>query len=515
MWLHSRRFLKSFFLSLIMYIIAILISRLIMVGVFTSFGLWIDRIQKSMTAVSSMLWIRLGLSIMAAVLIAPSVRWFSDREYVKALFRYNQQMYQALSLQNMTLFNRLSESEIVDRFEEDTLLFQTSLYQIYTDGVLGIIMVVACGTFLMVVSPVLAILSCLILMVQFALSAIHSKSIGASTVENLGAKNWIYGFENSLLEGFEYIRSRKDGPRVLDENSDHLKENYLKIAGYTWLNERINLIRVIVDQWSYMGVVMVVLTMLSRGLISTESSSLAILLCTYMKEAATMLSQTAVNLKKARVLSGRLDDLFAVEKSAVDEVDLIGDITSFSFENVNFSYDQGVAVLENFSLAFEGPGVHRLEGANGMGKTTITHILTGLYTCQSGSVRLNHQLIDGLCKTGLREKIALSPQMPFVLNLTVEDNIRLFVPIKDELEFDALVKDLNMGSLLGKKIENFGENLSGGERQKISLARCFLKKGSLTIFDEPFNALDFETIKRVKSRIEGLNGMVILISHMA
>lgn len=515
MWLHSKRFLKSFFVSLVMYIAAILISRLIMVGVFTSFGLWIDQIQRSMTAVGSMLWLRLGISIMAAVLIAPSVRWFSDREYVKALFRYNQQMYQALSFQNMTLFNRLSESEIIDRFEEDTILFQTSLYQIYTDGVLGIIMVVACGTSLMVVSPVLALLSFLILIVQFGLSAIHSKSIGTSTIENQGAKNWIYGFENSLLEGFEYIRSRKDGSRVLRENSDHVKENYLKIGGYTWLNERINLIRAIVDQWSYMGVVIVVLMMMSRGMISTESSSLAILLCSYMKEAATMLSQTAVSLKKARVLSGRLDDLFAVEKSAVNGVNLIGDITSLSFENVDFSYDQSVAVLQNFSLAFEGPGIHRLEGGNGMGKTTITHILTGLYTCQSGSVRLNNQLIDGLCKTHLREKIALSPQMPFVLNLTVEDNIRLFVAINDELEFDAVINDLDMGSLLDKKIENYGENLSGGERQKISLARCFLKKSSLSIFDEPFNALDFKTIDRVRSRIETLDGMVVLISHMA
>ncbi len=193
--------------------------------------------------------------------------------------------------------------------------------------------------------------------------------------------------------------------------------------------------------------------------------------------------------------------------------------TDISYENVSFSFGEK-KLYHGFSHTFRQGGCYAVVGESGSGKSTMFKLLLKYFNNYEGDILLGGQNIKELSENEIYSKIGIITQTPYLFNATFYDNITLFSgnPKKDSEEYKNLLKDLNLTALAEQvgdvPLGDFGDNISGGERQRINIARTMLKKPEILIFDEPTTGLDPENAALIDNFIFNHKGITrIVISH--
>lgn len=198
---------------------------------------------------------------------------------------------------------------------------------------------------------------------------------------------------------------------------------------------------------------------------------------------------------------------------------LEGNIT---FENVNFSYNSNEPVLYNINLTINKGEKVGFVGESGSGKSTIFNLLSRLYLVDSGKILIDGININDINISFLRDNLTLIPQTPYIFNFSVLDNLLLAnnnatkeeieQVVKKSLIYDKIMElDNTYDTLLGES----GVILSGGEKQRLSIARALLKNSNIILFDESTSALDNITQEKVQNQIYKLDKTktVLIIAH--
>jgi len=181
------------------------------------------------------------------------------------------------------------------------------------------------------------------------------------------------------------------------------------------------------------------------------------------------------------------------------------------FENVSFSYEEGRPILKNISFSASPGEIICLVGRSGAGKTTLVNLLLKFYHPESGSIFLDGHNLEEISTSWLRDRTAVVSQDVFLFDDTIANNIRYGNPMAsdDELMHAAMIADIHdyisslsagYKTVIGEK----GTRLSAGQRQRISIARAFLRNPSMLIFDEPTSALDPQSEALLKDSITRL-----------
>lgn len=167
------------------------------------------------------------------------------------------------------------------------------------------------------------------------------------------------------------------------------------------------------------------------------------------------------------------------------------------FENVHFSYTNGIEVLHDISFSVKPGTMAALVGASGAGKTTITNLIPRLYDINGGTIKIDEKDIKNINLKSLRSHIGIVMQEPYLFNDTIEANLRYgkLDASMDEIISAckaAYIHDFIMSLPNGYKtiVGNRGIKLSGGEKQRISIARVLLKSPDIIILDEATSSLD-------------------------
>jgi ATP-binding cassette subfamily B protein/subfamily B ATP-binding cassette protein MsbA len=210
---------------------------------------------------------------------------------------------------------------------------------------------------------------------------------------------------------------------------------------------------------------------------------------------ASAWQQTAVNLE-------RVNEILNTPADVLDAPDarqkrLHGHVR---YEHVTFGYEPDRPVLEGISLE-AGPGeVLAIVGPTGAGKTTLVNLLVRFFDRWSGRVSVDGDDIRHLRVRSLREQVAIVLQEPFIFPLTVAENIAYGRPDAPREEIVAAATAANADGFIRRLPEGYdtivgerGATLSGGEKQRLSIARAFLKDAPILILDEPTSALDART----------------------
>ena len=169
------------------------------------------------------------------------------------------------------------------------------------------------------------------------------------------------------------------------------------------------------------------------------------------------------------------------------------------YEAVTFGFGDR-KLYEDLSCSFAPGGCYAILGESGSGKSTLTKLLLKYYDDYEGTITLAGQDIRTLSEDEIYRVVGLVNQSPFLFNASLYDNITMFTndPPKESDEYQKLLADLNLTALAQRvgdtPLGDFGDNISGGERQRINIARTLRSHPSILIFDEPTTGLDPENV---------------------
>lgn len=191
-------------------------------------------------------------------------------------------------------------------------------------------------------------------------------------------------------------------------------------------------------------------------------------------------------------------------------------------EHVKFSYDGKNRVLDDLNINIAKGKTVALKGESGKGKSTIAKILLGFYPVESGAISIGGKPYAKMTLEEIRDMIGYVPQEPYLYNVSIAENIRYGKPDATMDEIIAAAKAANADDFIQRQEKGYetiagerGNRLSGGEKQRIAIARAILKNAPILILDEATSALDNESERLVSEALERLmqNRTTIMIAH--
>mgnify|MGYP004482568553 FL=1 len=197
----------------------------------------------------------------------------------------------------------------------------------------------------------------------------------------------------------------------------------------------------------------------------------------------------------------------------------LGSLTQgIELSHLAFSYEDDKPILRDISFSFEPGKSYAVVGASGSGKSTLLHLLSASQTGYSGQILYDGQELRDIRRSSLYDLISVIQQNVFIFNATIRENITLFADFPEEA-VERAIRLSGLSGLIRERGEDYlcGENgtgLSGGEKQRISIARSLLKNAQVLLVDEATAALDAQTAHQVSHAILDLSGMTrIVVTH--
>ncbi len=192
------------------------------------------------------------------------------------------------------------------------------------------------------------------------------------------------------------------------------------------------------------------------------------------------------------------------------------------FKNVSFRYDENRPIVTDINVVVRARQTVAFVGATGAGKSTLFQLLTRFYEADEGAITLDGHLIQDVNKADLRDAMGYVTQESYLFNQSIRENLLLGRPsATDEELWEALRQacaaefvermDGGLDAMVGER----GSRLSGGEKQRISIARAFLKNAPILLLDEATSAVDTRSEKLIQRAIDGLrtNRTCLVIAH--
>lgn len=251
-------------------------------------------------------------------------------------------------------------------------------------------------------------------------------------------------------------------------------------------------------------------------------SEYSILILVYLVMAVMVL----INIPRASACSMRILEVLEYTPEIIDEkiTEMVPSGKKIlEFRNVTFSYrDAEKPVLKNLNFICESGKTTAIIGSTGSGKSTVGKLIPRLHDIQGGEILINGINIKDFVQEDLRETISFSPQKAFLFSGTIADNIRhgKSTATIEEIRAAAIIAQADKFIMeLKKDYDSFvaqgGSNFSGGQRQRLCIARALVKKSDIYVFDDNFSALDYKTDAKLREAIksEVKDSIVITIAQ--
>ncbi|KAL4434505.1 hypothetical protein ABPG74_007289 [Tetrahymena malaccensis] len=209
-------------------------------------------------------------------------------------------------------------------------------------------------------------------------------------------------------------------------------------------------------------------------------------------------------------------------QNSPNAVDFVYNGGEIEFQNIKFGYSNDKVIIENMNVTFGKGKWISLVGESGLGKTTMFNLIFRLYDPQQGSILIDGQDIKNLKMESFRQQICVVSQNPYLFNDTVMSNLLYGSKNKKQEDVIEVCKKLNLHDLFMSLPQGYqtlvgeqGNKFSGGEKQRISIARCLLNDAQIILLDEPTSSLDSLNEDRVMKAIESLRNdkTIIMITH--
>ena len=326
--------------------------------------------------------------------------------------------------------------------------------------------------------------------------------------EALGGQKIVkaFGLQDYIIGRFEKFQERFLAHRKKSNSAEELSHPFIELIG----------------SFAFAGVIIFAHRRISTGELTTGGFISFVAALAMFMDPVRRFSKANAKLNQAQAAASRIFGLLEVKEEP--HTAKLKELTAFKdaieFKDVSFSYGEG-KVLKNFNLTIKKGQKVGLVGLSGSGKSTLVNLLLRLYDVTEGKILVDGVDINEYTLPSVRKIFGLVSQDIFLFNDTVRENlttgdVHTDAEIKEALEISyawEFVKDLPKG--LETPIGDRGLRLSGGQCQRLTIARAFLKNREVLLFDEATSALDNESEKIVQAALERVAGhkTVVAVAH--
>lgn len=434
----------------------------------------------------------------------------------RALSQYKNNAYDAILSKNITNFNKNNTSTYVSAFTndvkviEDNYLFST--FSIITHASLFIASIVI----MLLYSPALTGMAIGLSLIPMMVMLLVGGKLGVHE-KNISDQNQSFmHFLKDNLVGFSTIKVFKaEGKirQIFKKNNDVLETEKAKKTKTVVLIEFLQTVTTFTAQFGvfFLGAYIAITT-------QKITPSVIILFVQLMNTVMNPLIQipTLISQRNScNPLFKKLDEIIADDDN--EEKETADFEKSITVKGLEFSYDKN-KILNGVDYEFKKGKSYALVGASGSGKTTLLNLMVGRNQEYEGEICYDDKELKSLSIDSLFEKIAFVEQNVFVFDDSILNNVTMYSEVDSNLLESAIVRS-GLKEMIEQKGNDYkcgenGCNLSGGEKQRISIARALIKKAELLFMDEATSALDAETSSSVMNSVLDIDNLSkIVITH--
>ncbi len=317
-----------------------------------------------------------------------------------------------------------------------------------------------------------------------------------------------------LLSGFSVVKSfqaQEEAGTLYREKNENLEQVKCRRRKTV---EMIQIISCIAGASVQIGVFLLGAYLAIRGQVTAGVVVAFVQMMNYILGPINQLPVLLADRKAAVKLMEKLAELSVDDcEKKTERMNGVGE--GIRFERVSFSYEEGKEVLKDVDLEFEAGKSYAVVGASGSGKSTLLNLIQGHYDGYEGRVTMGGREIKDVDADSIFDVVSVIQQSVFIFDDTIRRNICLFREFPADA-VESAAERAGLKALLGEKGWDYGcgeggAHLSGGEKQRISIARSLLKKSQVLLADEATSALDTETADSVTNALLDVEGLTRLV----
>lgn len=437
----------------------------------------------------------------------------------RSIKQYTDYAFAKLSEKNISAFAGENSSYYISALSNDATVIQTNFVENTFTVIVQCLYFIGALTMMLLYSPLLTAVAIGFTSLPIIASIITGNKL-AKLEADLSDKN--AGFIATVKDaigGFSVVKSfkaEKEIGEIVQEGSREVEKAKVKKSQREVIIDLISSTAGIVAQ---LGVFFVGAYMIAANFNISSGTVLAFTtLMSFVVGPITTVPTLFAKRKAAKALMDKLADAIN-ENVSEGGVEISSDLQQgIELSDVSFGYEEGEDVLKNINYRFEAGKSYAIVGGSGSGKSTLLNLLMQSNKGYRGEIRFDKEELRQINTESLYEMMSIIQQNVFVFNRSIRDNITMFKDF-EETEIQKAIEQSGLAALLDDKGNDYmcGENgsaLSGGEKQRISIARSLLRKTPVLLVDEATAALDNQTAQHVLESILQLKDLTrIVVTH--
>lgn len=462
----------------------------------------------------------LSLAAAGMIALASGFAYFSTPRFVaKAMAQYKTYVFERLSQKSISAFSGENSGLYISALSNDAAFIESNYVSSLFDIIQQCLLFAAALTMMLIYNPLLTLVSVGLsaLPILVSLLAGNRMEMAEKRVSDLN-ENYMSTLKDCLT-GFSVIKSFRAELQMCRLFAEEVR----KVAN---AKEKSKKLSIIVSMCSSIAGIVVQLgvflvgawlSLSGRG-VTAGTVLLFVQLLNYVLNPIGAIPTYLARRKAAKALIEKLANALEenVREDGINEKHTLN--IGIHLSDVSFGYEEGKSILHDLNYDFDAGKHYAIVGASGSGKSTLLNLLMGSHSDYTGEITYDDMELRSIGGESLYGMVSLIQQNVFIFNASIRDNITMFANFRNE-EVERAIAMSGLNELIVQRGAEYlcGENgsgLSGGEKQRISIARSLLKNAQVLLVDEATAALDAETAYKVSNAVLSLKGITsIVVTH--
>ncbi len=445
---------------------------------------------------------------------------YTRPEFIRrAVTAYKNMAYEKLTQKGIASFRDESTAAYISALSNDVTSIEANYLSQLFSLVSKLVMFFGSVILMVLYSPILTLISVLVTILPLAASLLTGDRLVKAEKTVSDQNSSFMAMLSDTLAGYSVIKSFKAEKEIY---GIFAKENR-RLENARFSRERlrttVGMIGALAGMLAQMGVFIAGTYLILTGHdITTGTVMMFVNLMNFMIQPVAALPGILAGRQAGRELIRKLADSLEHNTKLSGDADISCLKNGISLKNVSFGYEEGKEILHDINAEFAAGRSYAIVGGSGSGKSTLLNLLMNPGADYSGQICMDGRELRTIDPDAIFGIISLIQQNVFVFNASIRDNVTMFRDFSQE-ELDLAVRQAHLDELINERGGDTlcGENgcaLSGGEKQRISIARSLLKNSSVLLADEATSALDPQTAWQVSEDILDQSGMTrIVVTH--